>query len=85
MPRGPKTGKHLKPRDSYPNSVRRYRLLRRLTLQALADQIGVTPQAIHRLEIKGFGLDTIPLLNMAEYLGCTLRELLAPTNEPISE
>lgn len=68
----------LKPRDSYPNSLRLLRLRAGLSCRALGNMIGVTPQAIHRYEIYGKGLNGANVLALVPALGCTAEELREP-------
>lgn len=73
--RKPKT--KLTPRQ-LPNSIQPRRLAKGLTLQACADFVGVTAQAIHKAEVRGTGLDRHNWYKLAKCLGCSAEELEAP-------
>lgn len=61
---------------TYPNRVREIRLKKGYTLRKCADDVGVTPQAISKVERMNEGLTVHNLLRLASCLETSLDDLI---------
>lgn len=68
------------PLDGLPNRLRRYRIERGYTLSRLAQEVGVSPQAIKEAETKGTGLSRQKWYRLADLFDCDPRILETPDN-----
>lgn len=70
--------------DNPPNRIREQRQARGLTLQAVADRLGVTKTQISRFETGEREVDLPWLRRIAAALGTNVGQLLTPEDNPFS-
>lgn len=64
--------------EGLPNRLRRYRLERGMTLRAVAEYLGVTPQAVKQAETKGTGIHRSKWYRLADLFDVDPRILETP-------
>ncbi len=70
--------------DNAPNRIREMRQLRALTLEELAQRVGVTTGHMQKWEVAGRNISYERLKRIARALNVTMADLLAPEDNPDS-
>jgi DNA-binding XRE family transcriptional regulator len=70
-----------KPLLTPKNSWRERRIAHGMTLKEVADHLGVSPQAVHSVEVRGVGLHRRYWSAVAKLFACSMDDLEVPSEK----